>query len=177
MHTEYEIRILDINKEEMIEKLEKLGAKENGVYFQRRYVYDLKPAHKSKWIRLRTNGKKATLAYKNVEANQIDGTKEVEFEVDNFDIANEFLEKIGFQSKAYQENERIQYILNGVEIDIDTWPLIPTYMEIEGKSSDEVLKIKDLLGINDDKIVTLSCEDIYKEFYGIDMTKIKELKL
>ena len=121
MKTEYEVRVLEINKEEMIKKLEELGATKKGDFNQKRYVYDLKPIQKGKWIRLRTNGKVSTLTYKDIVSNTIDGTKEVEFEVEDFEKANEFLEKIGFTSRSYQENDRSSYILNGVEIDIDSW--------------------------------------------------------
>lgn len=176
MKTEYEIRILDVNKEELIKKLEKLGAIKNGKFNQKRYVYDLRPVEKGKWIRLRTNGINTTLTYKDIVSNTIDGTKEVEFKVEDFDKANEFLEKIGFKSRSYQENERIQYILNDVEIDIDSWPMIPTYMEIEGKSEEEVLNMKKILDIDENKVTTLNCDDIYKQIYKIDISTIKELK-
>lgn len=177
MKTEYEIRVLEINKEEMMEKLEKLGATKKGKFEQRRYVYDLRPAEKGKWIRLRTNGKVTSLTYKDIVSNTVDGTKEVEFEVEDFDRANEFLERIGFESRSYQENERVQYILDDVEIDIDTWPMIPTYMEIEGKSEEQVLNMKKLLNIDESKVTTLNCDDIYKQIYKIDISTIKELRL
>lgn len=176
MKTEYEIRILEINKEEIIKKLEDLGAKKVGEFHQKRYVYNLKPAEDGKWIRLRTNGRETTLTYKDIISNTIDGTKEVEIEVSDFETTNEFLEKIGFIHKGYQENERIQYILNGVEIDIDSWPMIPSYMEIEGKSEKEVMDQLALLNIDKSKITTLNCSDIYSEIYGIDIEKIKVLK-
>lgn len=176
MKTEYEIRVLEINKEEMIKRLEELGAKLNGKFEQKRYVYDLRPVEKGKWIRLRTNGKVTTITYKDIVSNTIDGTKEVEFEVQDFSKANEFLEKIGFKNRSYQENERIQYILNDVEIDIDSWPMIPTYMEIEGKSEEQVINVKNLLNIDESKVTTLNCDDIYKQIYKIDISKIKKLK-
>lgn len=176
MKTEYELRVLEIDKEKMINKLEELGAIKIGEYHQKRYVYDLKPAVDGKWIRLRTNGKVTTLTYKDVVSNTIDGTKEVEFEVEDFYKANEFLERIGFYSRSYQENDRIQYNLNGTEIDIDSWPMIPTYMEIEGKSEEEVLKIKNMLCVDESKVTALNCDDIYKQIYNIDISKIKELK-
>jgi adenylate cyclase class 2 len=176
MKTEYEIRVLEIDKEKIIKKLEELGAIKKGKFEQKRYVYDLRPVEKGKWIRLRTNGKITTLTYKNIVSNTIDGTKEVEFEVEDFDKANEFLEKIGFKNRSYQENERIQYILNNVEIDIDSWPLIPTYMEIEGKSEEEIINIKKFLNIDETKVTALNCDDIYKQIYNIDISQIKELK-
>ena len=176
MKTEYEIRILEIDKEEMIKRLENLGAKKVGEYEQKRYVYDLRPVEKGKWIRLRTNGLNTTLTYKDIVSNTIDGTKEIEIEVDDFEKTNEFLEKIGFKNRGYQENKRIQYILNNVEIDIDTWPMIKTYMEIEGKKEQDVINMKKLLNIDESKVTTLNCDDIYKRIYNIDISKIKELK-
>lgn len=176
MKTEYEIRVLEIDKQQIIKKLEELGATKKGEFNQKRYVYDLKPVEENKWIRLRTNGIKTTLTYKDIESNTIDGTKEVEIEVDDFETTNEFLERIGFKNKGYQENNRIQYVLNGVEIDIDSWPMIPTYLEIEGQSETEVKNIKNLLNIDENKVTSLNCSDIYKEIYNIDISKIKELK-
>lgn len=176
MKTEYEIRALEINTEEMIRKLEKLGATKKGEFNQKRYVYNLRPAENGKWIRLRTNGEDTTLTYKYIASDTIDGTKEVEIKVDDFEKTNELLEKIGFMNKGYQENNRIQYSLNGVEIDIDSWPQIPTYMEIEGGSEKEVIKIVELLEIDESKLTTLGCSDIYKKIYGIEIEKIKELR-
>lgn len=176
MKTEYEIRVLEISKEEIIKIIEEIGGIKQGEYNQKRYVYDLNPVQKGKWIRLRTNGKVTTLTYKDIISNTIDGTKEVEIVVDDFEKTNEFLEKIGFSSRSYQENNRTQYMLNDVEIDIDSWPMIPTYLEIEGKSEDDVLKILKLLKIDKSKITTLNCDDIYKQIYNIDISKIKELK-
>ena len=176
MKTEYEIRVLEINKEEIINKLEKLGATKKGKFKQKRYVYDLVPKQEGKWIRLRTNGKITTLTYKNIISNTIDGTKEIELEVEDFEKTNEFLEKIGFKNRSFQENRRIQYVLDDVEIDIDSWPMIPTYLEIEGKSERDIMSIKNKLDIDENKVTTLNCNDIYKQIYKIDISKIKELK-
>ena len=176
MKTEYEIRVLEIDINKIINTLELLGAKKVGEYFQKRYVYDLNPVQNGKWIRLRTNGIKTTLTYKDIVSNTIDGTKEVEIEVDNFENTNELLNKIGYVSRSYQENKRIQYILDDVEIDIDSWPMIPTYMEIEGKNEETVNNMLEKLNVDKEKITTLNCDDIYKNFYNIDISKIKNLK-
>lgn len=176
MKTEYEIRVLEINKEEIIKKLEELGAKENGSFEQKRYVYDLKPAENGKWIRLRTNGEVTTLTYKDIVSDTIDGTKEIEIEVEDFEKTNELLEKIGFKSRNYQENKRIQYILDNVEIDIDSWPMIPTYIEIEGDTENDVTNMIKKLNVDETKVTALNCKDIYEQIYNIDISKIKELR-
>ena len=89
---------------------------------------------------------------------------------------NEFLNKIGFIARSYQENRRIQYILDNVELDIDTWPMIPTYLEIEASNEKEIYNMIEKLGLNDSKITLLNCDDIYRQIYNIDISKIKELK-
>ena len=176
MHIEIEERVLDIDFEKIIKKLEELNATKVGEWYQKRYVYDFNPKRENEWIRLRTTGEETTLTYKNIEKDSIDGTKELEIEVSDFEETNQLLNVLGYIAKGYQENKRIRYSLNGVEIDIDSWPLIPSYMEIEGDSVEEVKKIEDLLEVDKSKITALNCQDIYKEVYGIDIEKIKELK-
>ena len=176
MNTEYELRVLDINKELIIQKLIECGAEKIGEYNQKRYVYDTKPKKDSQWIRLRTDGNKTTLTYKNIIKNTIDGTKELEIEVSDFEDTNKFLEIMGYAHKGYQENYRIKFKLGNVEIDIDTWPMIPTYMELEGKNEEDIMKVINLLEIDKKKITALNCQDIYKEIYDIDIENIKELK-
>ena len=64
MNTEIEVRILNIDKEDLISKLEKNNAKFIGDWLQVRYVYDFKPVDPHRWIRLRTNGITNTLTIK-----------------------------------------------------------------------------------------------------------------
>ena len=175
MNTEYEVRILEIDKDSFIKMLEKLGAEKVGDFFQKRYVYDFNPVVKGKWIRLRTNGNESTLTIKNIVSPLIDGTKEIEIIVSDFDKCNYILNELGYKARSYQENKRIRYNLDGVEIDIDTWPLIPTYVEIEGKSEEEVMTVVKKLGYNEDEITTLDVDSIYKK-YGYDLKMIDELK-
>ncbi len=176
MHTEYEVRLLEIDKDQIIEKLEKLGAEFQWDLVQKRYVYDFVPAVPGKWIRLRTNGSKTTLTIKNLVSSEIDGTQELEIVVDNFERCNLMLKELGFQPKGYQENRRIQYLINGVEVDIDFWPMIPTYMEIEGPSEDAVYHVLSVLGFDKKDVTTKDVESIYLD-YGCNLDEIYDLRL
>ncbi len=176
MHTEYEVRILEIDVSKVVKKLEKAGAKKEWDLLQRRYVYDLIPKVDNKWIRLRTNGEKTTLTIKNIVSSTIDGTRELEVEVGDFERCHQILEELGFEAKGYQENRRVQYSLNGVEIDIDYWPMIPTYLEIEGLSEEAVYEVLSLLGFKKEDATNKDVEGIYLD-YGYDINKMFELKL
>lgn len=113
---------------------------------------------------------------KGEDSDTIDGTKELEFEIENFEAANEFLNIIGFVARNYQENNRIQYVLDDVELDIDSWPMIPTYLEIEAKSEEKINKMIKKLNLDNSKMTALNCDDIYKKIYHIDISEIKELR-
>ena len=102
MHTEYEVRILEIDVDSVKKKLEELHAKYEWDKLQRRYVYDFIPRLDNKWIRLRTNGLKTTLTIKNLVTSEIDGTQELEVEVSDFDCTHLILKELGYEDRAYQ---------------------------------------------------------------------------
>lgn len=172
---EYEVSILEVDQNKIISTLESLGAVKKGEYFQRRYVYDFNPKVENKWIRLRSNGLKTTLTIKEIEnSNIVGGTKELEIEVSDFNATNEMLKELGYNYRNYQENKRITYMLSNVEIDIDSWPNIPTYVEVEGYNEESVLDIVKQINIDNNEVVTYGVTDIYSK-YGIDVLKTKEL--
>lgn len=175
MKTKYEIRILEIDEKSLITKLENLGAEKVGEFYQRRYVYDMKPAIKGKWIRLRTNGINSTLTIKSITSPLIDGTKELEIEVSDFDKCQHILNELGYSERNYQENERISYKIDDTEIDIDSWPMISTYVEIEGNNEEEVYKTLEKLSISREKLTTANVDDIYTS-YGYNLASISNLK-
>ena len=93
-----------------------------------------------------------------------------------FEETNLILTKIGLKARNFQENRRHQYRYKGVEIDIDTWPLIPTYLEIEGENEEKIKEVCEDLSLDFSKSTTMDVTDIYKKVYNIDILKIKVLK-
>ena len=173
---EYESRVLEINRDELEEKLKSLGAEKIADFDYKRRVYDFTPKSDGKWIRLRTDGKKTTLTIKEVKSYEVDGTEEIEIEVSDFEKTDIILNKMGYIAKSYQENKRTRWILDGVEIDIDTWPYIPTYAEIEGNGIEEVERIIEKLGLNKEKVTTLDVQSVYKKIYGINLRAMPEVR-
>lgn len=175
MNKEIEIRILNINKEEFIKQITALGATKKSKNLQKRYVYDFNPVNPNKWIRLRTNGEKTTLTIKEVINKTIDGTNEIEIEVSNFNKTNLILKELGYTPRNYQENYREIYHLNKVEISIDTWPKIPTYVELEAKEKQQIEQLLKIIKYDEKNLTTLDVASIYKDIYGIDVMSIKNL--
>lgn len=175
--TEYECRILNIDLEKFLSKLESLDAEDKGEKLQRRLVYDFYPVNLDSWIRLRTNGDVTTLAIKSLKrTDEFGNTDEEEVVVGDFDTTDRILERLGYHHRNYQENLRHSFKLGNVSIEIDSWPHIPTYVEVEGSSESEVLNALQILGVDFNQVTTKDVESIYREIYGIDLLSIKELR-
>jgi len=174
---EIEVKFLDIDVASLTKQLKKIGAKKVGSYFYKRRVFDypdlrLNALHA--WVRLRDEGDKITLAYKQRQgviasdgkSNDV-SMKEIEVEVSDFDETAELLRAIGLKEKFYEENKRIRYKKGATEFDIDTWPKIPTYLEIEAKSWAGIDRAIKELGLDPEKKKIFSTHQVYK-LYGIE---------
>ena len=176
MNTEIEARLLEVDANEFENRLKRNNATKIGDWLQLRYCYDFNPIKPNSWIRLRTNGKETTLTIKEINSSTIDGTKELEIAVSDFYATNEILNKLGYTARSIQENRRIRYILNNVEIDIDFWPMIPTYVEFEADSVEKIIEVCNILKIDYNKLVTMDVKSIYQH-YGIDLSTSPIIKL
>lgn len=176
MKKEIEVRLLNIDKQSWVDKLISNGFEFIGEYNQKRYIYDFNPINPNKWIRLRTNGEESTLTIKEIiDVNKADGVNEWEVKVNDFNEMASMMHELGFNYRNYQENVRMIFRKPGVEIVIDSWPLIPTYIEIETETNDLIESTLKELNIDEKDTTTLDVMSIYKN-YGVDIKSIKELK-
>ena len=168
MNNEIEAQFLDINKNEIREKLKAIGAKcvKPEVLMKRR-VFDTGP---HSFARVRDEGGgKIVMTYKNVSDDKsIFGTKEVNVEIDNFENGFLFLKGCGLEVKAEQESYRETWEYGKVEICIDTWPWIPTFIEIEGPSEKSVWDTAKKLGLSRSQAKFGSVDTTYEHYYGVD---------
>ena len=167
MKNEIEAQFLDINKDVMRSKLKEIGAKlEKPEVLMRRTVFY---TGEHSFARVRDEGDKIVMTYKDVsDDHSILGTKEVNVVVENFDDAVLFLQGCGLKIKAKQETEREVWELGEVEICIDTWPWIPTFMEIEGPTEESVWDTAKKLGFDKTQAKFGSVDTTYQYYYGID---------
>lgn len=148
MH-EIETKILEINEEDIIQKLEKLGAQkieENTLVVDWFSLPNVPKGQQPYYLRIRSysNGKVEVTwkgPYK-VIGNSHQG-KEINVLVDNHEKMRMIFESLGFVVYAHQEKKRMSWKLNNVQFDLDTYPNVPPYLEIEAGSEEE---INDLIG-------------------------------
>ncbi|NJL97018.1 CYTH domain-containing protein [Candidatus Gracilibacteria bacterium] len=177
MTTEYEIKFLQY-PDNVIQTIQELGGTQifPKTLFKRVMFDTEEMKTKRAWLRLRDEGKKITCTYKQVVADgTIEGVKEIEVVVDNFDEQKELLEQVGLRSRNYQENYREEWELNGVKIDMDTWPIVGTYIEVEGNSEEEVRKVCSMLDLPYEDGIFDTTDVIYKQTTGVDMLTLDTL--
>ena len=175
MSREIEIKLLDINVEEIRTFLKSKDASFDAKYNFKRVVFDTIPTNPDAWIRLRSDSTTTTLTYKCIHSDAMNGTEEIEVTVDSFGDTKELLEKAGLTSRNYQENTREQYFWNDCQITIDTWPQIAPYVEIESTSEELVADcLKRFEGLYG-RTTTDSTDKLYAD-QGINLHDIKELK-
>ena len=181
---EIEVKFLNIDTASMEKKLKAIGAEKVFEKLYKRKVFDypdLRLHKKGAWIRLRDEGEKTTLTYKErIGMKTYDGKtnddsmEEIEIEVSNFEKTAELLNRIGFIEKFYQENRRIRYQLKDIEFDIDTWPQIEPYLEIEAPSWKKIDEAIKLLGLNPEDKRIFSTTQVY-QLKGIEDIDYREI--
>ncbi len=121
----------------------------------------------------RDDGKKVTLAYKKrlgvtgVKGQNDSGMEEIEIIVSSYEDTISLLKKIGMIEKFSQEKKRITWKKGSVTFDIDTWPRLNTYLEIEGENWTDVDATVLELGFDLKDKVICSATQIY-ELNGIN---------
>ena len=166
METEIEAKFLDVDHEALRSKLRSIGAEcKQPIRLMKRKNFDYLDARlereKSGWIRVRDEGNKVTLAYKQLDDRGLHGTKEVSVEVNSFDDTCSLLESIGLKQQSYQETKRESWIYKNSEIELDEWPWIKPFLEIESSNEDELKEIVSILGLEWSKAVHGSVEIAY----------------
>lgn len=170
MNKEIEARFLDIDKPILVEKLVGLGAVDKGDELLTEVIfYDADGAWHAerRFVRLRSIGDDVKLTYKSNKEQTIDSAREIEFAVPDADLAEQFLVSIGLVAARHQEKRRHTFELNDVTIDIDTWPKVPTYVELEGPSEESIKAVAQLLGFQWEDAVFDDARAVIENRYNI----------
>lgn len=132
----------------------------------RRVVFD---TGEHSYVRVRDEGGRIVMTYKDfLDQNSITGTKENNVGVDKNDDAIEILECCGLHRKSHEESLREKWKIGEVEVCIDAWPWLPTYVEVEGPDEVSVWDIASKLGLDKDSAMFGSVDNVYAHYYGID---------
>ena len=167
MKTEFEIKFLKINKDKIREKIKNLWWKcVKKETLMKRVVFD-NPVKNKSYVRVRDEWDKITCTYKEIVENKnwnldINSVKELETEIQDFNVMVWIFKNLWFLEKAYQESYREIWIINNeIEFMIDEWPWLFPFVEIEWENEYLVKKYSDLLWFNYSQWIFWAVDEVY----------------
>lgn len=173
---EIEVRFLNIDKDKLVAKILSLGGEDKGEFILSETIFydpELSWLKEGRFVRLRKTNKGIKLTYKENKEQKIDSAFEIEFEVSDEEQAKLFLEKMGLISYRQQEKKRHTLLLNDITFDIDTWPNIPSYIEIEGPDEDSLKEIVKIIDLGWKDGVFEDAKSIIENHYNISFGKMR----
>lgn len=148
--TEVKFYVRDLNR--LKARLEKLGARQvQERVLETNLRFDLPDGRfrlEGRVLRLRRDTE-VRLTYKSASKKEqgILSREEIEFVVEDFEKAKQFLEALGYQKLAYYEKYRTTYDLNQTHIMLDELPY-GDFVEIEGEAARSIHAVADQLNLN-----------------------------
>ena len=154
--TEIEVKILEINRESVENKLIALGARKTFDDKIHAIYYDLKDSslkNTGKALRLRREGERIMLTLKLHVRNALAKERtEHEVEVFRFEDMQKVLEGLGYIPWLEMEKHRTSYELKGIHIELDRYygqhACIPEFLELEGQDTETIFRCAETLGFS-----------------------------
>jgi adenylate cyclase class 2 len=81
---------------------------------------------------------------------------ETEVGVSDANAAGDMLRALGFEPVLTFEKRRSRYLLDGCRVEIDTLPHLGTFLEIEGDNEEQVLSVREKLGMDTAPLIRAS---------------------
>ncbi len=172
MKPEIEAKFLDADHDALRAKLKELGAEcVQPMRVMKRQGFDFPDGRlrdkNNGWVRVRDEGDKITMSYKQLNNRELDGTHEVQVTVDDFESAGHFLQAIGMERNVYQVTKRESWKLGEIEIELDEWPWAKPYVEMEGPDEAGLKGLAAKLGLDWGKVCHGSVEIVYRGEYDV----------
>ncbi len=168
MGLEYEVKFLDVDVPAVKKTLEKIGGKQvHPRIMFRRTIFGRCDDKVRGYSRVRDEGKEVTMTSKIFTDPKFPEEHEVTIKQD-YKTGVNFMKSLGLQVKAVQESYREKWshpLAN--EVTFDDLPGLPTYMEVECASEENLNKLIDILGLDKSKMRYGVYDATYEEYYGI----------
>jgi adenylate cyclase class 2 len=176
---EIETKVLDIDGNNIIKKITALGASKTQ---ETRLIVDwyrLKGIQEGQdpwFLRIRSNSEgKHEVTWK--AKSEILGIarkhKEINFLIPEPEKLSDLFEEIGLEKYAHQEKDRVSFSFKNYSFDVDTYPLMSPYLEIESDSEESVKEAITLLGLENNKTWAKGERILIQEVYKLDWYNMK----
>jgi len=179
MAHEIETKVLDIDAKSVKAKLTSLAAEKTQ---ETRLVVDwyrvkgTKEGEDPWFLRIRSNSEgKHEVTWK--AKSEVLGTarkhKEINFHIEEPEKLADLFEELGLEAYAHQEKDRVSFEYKDWHFDIDQYPGMPAYLEIEGTSEEHVKEGVALLGLESNPTWARGERILIQDTYGLDWYQMR----
>ena len=123
------------------------------------------------FLRIRSNSEgQYEVSYKEVTEllDTVRKCKEITFFTKNNEKLKDLFLAIGLENYAYQEKDRTSYQYKDWRFDIDSYPNMPSFIEVEGTSEEHVKEGVKLLGLESNKTWNDGERTLIQKVYSLD---------
>lgn len=175
-YKEHEIKVLNVDVKKLKTKLEEIGSVK--VYEDYREIIALDTedrvflTQKDKLIRVTDEGSiKVTM---HINQSKPEMKKGIKFKASRMKEVLDFFEEMGLKPISKVKAYRTSYELGKIDFDIDEFPAITPFLEIDIENIEDegytVEQLLEKLDLTNNEIVVMGTEDIHQR-YGIDYFK------
>jgi len=179
MSHEIETKILDVDKNEIIERIFQLGAqkiKETRLAVDWYRPIGLKEGEDPWFLRIRSDAygeHEVTWKAKSEILGVSRKHKEINFLVQEPQKLADLFKELSLEKYAHQEKDRISFSFKNYMFDIDTYPNMPAYLEIESDSEESIKEAIKLLKLEHNRTWEKGERILIQEIYELDWYNMK----
>jgi adenylate cyclase class 2 len=179
MAYEIETKVLDIDSVAVVERLGALGAKK---VQETRLTVDwyrpqgVKEGEDPWFLRIRSNSNgvhEVTWKAKSDILGTARWHKEINFTIEQPEQLADLFQEFGLEQYACQEKDRVSFVLKDWRFEIDQYPGMPAFLEIEGASEAHVHEAIVLLDLQQHRTWAQGERILIQNIYGLDWYDMK----
>lgn len=172
MDHEFEAKCVVESMDDARKRLERIRARRvHPERLFRRAVFDFPDGsldRRGAWVRVRDEGDRITMSYKQAPiGSTVSDCFETELVIDSLDRGMQFFEDLGMVRKSSQETKRESWATDDAKFDIDTWPGIPTFVEVEAADEATVQRYVEALGFQWSDAIFGGVGAVYQRYLGL----------
>ncbi len=179
MNHEVETKILNVNRDVLAERFLVLGAEK---ILATRLTVDwfrpegVKEGEEDWFLRIRTSSEGATEVTWKGKSEKLGASrrhKEINVKVPDHETMAALFEAIGLARYAHQEKDRTSWRLKDWRFDLDQYPGMPAYLEIEGTDEAHIQEAISLLNLRAHEACSEGERILIQTKYGLDWYAMK----
>ncbi len=179
---EIEVRFREVDVASITERLKGIGFTDGGddlfrevIFYDGELTWIGERKVRTRFIRVRSTKAGVVVTYKSQRQDvQTAEAEEHEFTVDSFEAAVNLFTALGYCPFREQEKRRHTWHRGNLRAEFDTWPKIPTFLELEAQDEGQLKALAAELGFSWDQVTWENAGNLIEKYYGLQVSTMSK---